>query len=108
MAWWIKSILIGVLSLGLALPGAASPATGEPSTPPTYGDSHRSAPPLPIFPIVPELTSPAETPVAEASPKPMTWFTEAVATEPAGANKAGLDPTLEQWLAWLKTFWTDR
>ena len=106
MTWWIRSILIGVIGLGLALPGVGALATDQPSTLPAHGSSDESAPSLPVFPIAPELTNPAETPVAEASPKPITWLTEAAATEPAGAS--GLDPTVERWLAWLKTFWTDR
>ncbi|MEM1239291.1 MAG: hypothetical protein AAGI45_05570 [Cyanobacteria bacterium P01_H01_bin.26] len=103
MAWWLKSILIGVIGLGLALPGAMALAAGEPSARAAHGYSDKSAPPLPVFPIAPELTNPAETPVAEALPKPITWLTEAVATEPVRA-----DSIIEQWLAWLKTLWADR
>ncbi|MEM9266249.1 MAG: hypothetical protein AAGA46_12060 [Cyanobacteria bacterium P01_F01_bin.13] len=70
--------------------------------------------PASTFKIAPELTNPAETPVAEAQPSsdsPVIWFSQILADEQLPETKRKrsdtVATTLEQWLSSVKTFFLD-
>lgn len=115
MAGWLKFVLISfisILSLWLNTSAAAAVTTDSAadvrSPVQSYGDNQPTG-----LMIAPELTNPAEIPLAETpSAPPFTWFSEATASanpiESAKPDKSTeletVDTNLEQWLAFVKTF----
>ena len=114
MAEWIKFVvigLIGILSLCLALPAAVlAEGSAEARTP---IESSRNDHHAPEIQIAPELTNPAEIPLAEIQPaSPRTWFSETFIAEPVTERSELEDledmETAEQWLSSVKHFFNGR
>ncbi|MEM1253887.1 MAG: hypothetical protein AAGI69_15765 [Cyanobacteria bacterium P01_H01_bin.21] len=113
MAGWIKFVVIGlmgVLSLCLALPAAASvESSSDVRSPIEPRDRH-----APEIQIAPHLTNPAEIPLAETRPpSPRTWFSETFIAEPVPERSEleeleDMDTTAEQWLSSVKRFFNGR
>ncbi len=104
MSWWIKPVLIGLISLFcLGLNLSAAIAANQP--PAVDREENPDA-----VEIVPELTNPAEIPVAEAAPPsdPLLWFRQPLKEEQAPESDRDrndpIDDTLEQWVSLVKTF----
>ena len=104
----IKSVLIGVLmTLWLTTPGAIAAPTDMRSSVQTYGEDASSA-----LAIAPELTNPAEIPLAEVQPEPISLFTgfdnyaltPAELVEPSASDdsESTMETTLDYWLSLAK------
>ncbi len=110
MAGLIKSVLIGLIgSLWLTTATVEVPAD-QPfdvrSHVQAYGEDTS-----PALVIVPELTNPAEIPLAESKPvSPLIWFgddvfTTAGLTQPsAPSGSDSMETILEKWLSSVKRF----
>ncbi|MGD1949296.1 MAG: hypothetical protein ACFB14_06580 [Leptolyngbyaceae cyanobacterium] len=113
MAGWIKFVVIGlmgVLSLCLTLPAAdAAAPSDDVRSPIESSDGH-----APEIQIAPQLTNPAEIPLAETRPaSPRTWFGETFVAEPVPERSEleeleAMDTTVEQWLSSVKHFFNGR
>ena len=112
MVGLLKFVLIGLLmTVWLTIPVAIAAPTGQAADMrapvQTYGEDAS-----PALTIAPELTNPAEVPLAEVQPEPLSLFTgfnnygltPAELTAPSGSDAAEdtVETTLEHWLSSVK------
>ena len=114
MTWWIKSILIVLISVFGLVGMDCSMTLAAPASQPAIAQSQDDDG-SPALQIVPELTNPAEMPVVEVQPEtmsPFLWLKGAVtddgSSEDRGDSGNSVDATLEKWLSSVTTFFEGR